>query len=125
LLESVDAACRNGNSNDLLEMALGKALFKFTIDDFFHAAVNLNALIVEVADSDAALNVEVDAFVHKGLRVLILSHDIEAVAGFKRESKSLVVLLQVVKHLRGDASGKLLFREAFLFHKAFNARQLV
>jgi len=47
LLESVDAACRNGNSNDLLEMALGKALFKFTIDDFFHAAVNLNALIVE------------------------------------------------------------------------------
>lgn len=125
LLEDVDTARRNGDSNHLFKVALGEALFKFTVDDFFHAAVHLNALVVEVTDGNAALDVQIDTFVDEGLRVLVLCHNVETITCFQCKSQSLVVLLQVVKHLRRNASGKLFFGEALLLHEALNAGQLV
>ena len=85
-LESVYAARGDGDSNHLFKVALSKALFKFTVDDFFHTAVNLDALVIEVTDSNAALDVQIDTFVDKGLSVLILSHNVEAVTCFQCQS---------------------------------------
>lgn len=126
LLNGIDTSCGHCDSNDMLVVAFAIALLELLVDDVFHAAVNLNRLIIVVDDSHTLLDVQVNALVDEGLRVeVVIEGDVEAVSSFERESQSFIVLLKVVEDLGGNSGSELLFGEGLLVHEGLDAGQLV
>lgn len=92
-------------------------MLKFEVNNVLHAGVNLDSLIVMVNNGDAFGNIEVNAFMDKGLGIHIVSIDVEAIACLKCKSQSFVVFLKVVEDLRGNRCSELLFREIFFVNE--------
>jgi hypothetical protein len=83
LLDGIDSARGHGDSDDMFEIALAVALFKFLVDNVFHPAVDLHTQIVVVLLSNSLTDVEVDTFVDESFGVQVVTGNIKAVSSFE------------------------------------------
>jgi hypothetical protein len=64
VLNSIDPAARDSNTNDVLEVAFTEALIKLLVHNCFHAGINFNIGVFLVNHFDALLDVVINTFVN-------------------------------------------------------------
>lgn len=95
----------------MLKVSFAEALVEFLVNDSLHSGVDFHSSVFPVDQFNPLQRVDIDAFMDKGLSVLILLTNVEPGARFKSKSQSFIVLLKIVKYFRGNASSELLLRE--------------
>jgi hypothetical protein len=103
-----------GDANGLIELIVLVAPVKHPSDDTLHLSINVNTVLFPVDHGDPLLDVLVNALVDECLDVLTLLVQVESVSRLQRQPQSILVLLQVVEHLRGKGGCQFLLGEARL-----------
>ena len=121
----VKAARLKSDADSLVELVILVASLEHLSNDVFHLCVDLNALLFPVNNGDSLLDVLIDALVDESLNILTSLIEIESVASFQSQTKSLFVFLKVVEDLGSQRGCEVFLGEGRIVNIGLTTKYLV